>query len=81
MLGEMFSYLGKNCGIGSSADLGHLGASREWYCRREGNLSLLVSCLGCCLFTGEHGSDGRHSEMLLCPWRSVPGHDSFRILM
>lgn len=34
---------------------------------RQGHLLLLISCLGFFLSTGEHHSDARRSEMLLCP--------------
>lgn len=64
---ETFSYLGENCSIGSKADLGTWVPAASGAVGAEGNLLLLVSCLGCCLFTGKPHFDGGHSEMFLCP--------------
>lgn len=65
--GETFSLLGENCSIGSKADVGAWVPAESGTVGAEGNLPLLVSYLGCCLFTGKPHFDRGHSEMFLCP--------------
>ena len=51
--GETFSLLGETCSIGSKADVGAWVPAESGTVGAEGNLPLLVSYLGCCLFTGK----------------------------